>query len=326
MVNPELAGLPRLGAAFWAVAVPALALLALALRAWIQDRALIARRPPPGARVGPGGRKLHLIERPGPAGAPAIVFLHGNPGCALDFVHLQERLAGRLRSFSVDRPGFGWSERGGRRVPIGEQARRVREALGSLGVKDVVLVGFSFGSPVSLAYAAEHPDEVKALVLLVPVGDAETPYRLDPVQAALAWPLVGPLLSWTVAPLAFPAAARAGWEKAYAPCAVVDAPVRDTSPLLGRPRCLAATANDWTGLEGPFRALSARLPELRMPAEILAASGDRILGPSHARVLAERLSGANLVTLQQAGHQVIHTHPDEVLAAIDRAVQRAQRG
>jgi pimeloyl-ACP methyl ester carboxylesterase len=312
MVNLVLAALP-----------PAAVLLALAVRAWLQDRALIARRPAPGARVGPRGQQLHLIERPGPAGGPSLVFLHGNPGCALDFVHLQDRLAGRVRSFSVDRPGFGWSERGGRQVPLAEQARRVRGALGSAGVKDVVLVGFSYGSPVSLAYAAAHPDEVKALVLLVPVGDAEARYRMDAAQAMLAWPFIGALMSWTVAPLAFPAAARAGWKKAFAPCAVVDAVVRDTSPLVGRPACLAASASDWAGLQGPFRALSARLGELRMPVEILAASGDQVLGPSHARVLSEKLPGANLVTLTDAGHQVMHTHPDEVLAAIDRALQRA---
>ncbi|HVE82576.1 MAG TPA: alpha/beta hydrolase, partial [Myxococcales bacterium] len=120
---------PRLGALI--AAAVAVVLAALFAAALAREARFARARPPPGRLAGVPGRRIHLVERPGPD--PAVVFIHGNPGCSLDFVHLQDRLAGRRRSFSVDRPGSGWSER--QRAPLSPQAqaRLIRDALREAG-------------------------------------------------------------------------------------------------------------------------------------------------------------------------------------------------
>lgn len=319
MVNAIAVDAPRLGALIAAAVASAFALLYLASLA--REARLARGRPAPGRLVGDPGRRIHLLERPGPD--PAVVFIHGNPGCSLDFAHLQERLAGRCRSFSVDRPGSGWSER--ERAPLTPQAqaRRIRAALAAAGAREVVLAGFSFGAPVSVAYALEFPDEVRALALLAPVGDPSRPVEMDAAQAMLAWPVWGWMASWTFAPAAFPAASRGGWRRAFAPLPVMAEVTAAISPLIGRPRCLWATAADWAALPAAFAELAAGYGRLRVPVEILAAGEDQVLGPTHARALAEGVPGAHLEVVPGAGHQLMHTHPEAVLAAIERALARS---
>lgn len=320
MVNAIAFDAPRLGA--WIGGAVLLALAGLYLAARVREARLLRARPPPGRLVGGApGRRIHLIERPG--ADPAVVFIHGNPGCSLDFVHLQERLAGRRRTFSVDRPGSGWSER--ERAPLTPQAqaRRIRAALHAAGAREVVLAGFSFGGPVSVAYALEFPDEVRALALLAPVGDPHSPMEMDAAQAMLAWPLWGWMASWTFAPAVFPAAARGGWVKAFAPLPVVAAAAANASPLIGRPLCLWATAADWAALPAALPELAQGYGRIRAPVEILAAGEDHVVPAAHPRALAAGIPGANLTVIPGAGHQVMHTHPDEVLAAIERALARA---
>lgn len=287
--------------------------------AQVRDKRLLAERPPPGRLLGPRGRRIHAVERPGDG--PAVVFLHGNPGCSLDFVHLQERLGGR-RSFSVDRPGSGWSEREPSALSPRAQALLIRSALRDAGVEEVVLAGFSFGGPVSVAWALEFPREVKALALLAPVGDPASPMKMDPAQAMLAWPLWGPVASWTFAPLLFPLAAPGGWVNAFAPLPVKADAAAAASPLIGRPTCLWSTAKDWAALPAAMGELAARYPQVKAPVEILAAADDHVVGPSHAQALARGIPGANLKVIAGAGHQLMHTHPDEVVAAVARAVAR----
>lgn len=321
MVNAMAFEAPFLGVALGALAVAVVGILGvLFVLALLRERRLLRATPPPGRLLGDPGRRIHLVERPG--AKPAVVFIHGNPGCALDFVHLQDRLAGGRRSFSVDRPGSGWSDR--ERAPLTPQAqaRRIRAAVQAAGAREVVLAGFSYGGPVSVAWALEFPDEVKALALLAPVGDPRSPMKLDGAQAMLAWPVWGWVASWTFAPAVFPAAARAGWANAFAPLPVVPAAVAAASPLIGRPRCLWASAVDWVALPAAFEELAEGYGRIRAPVEILAAEKDNVLGPSHARALAERVPGAHLEVIPGAGHQIMHTHPDQVLAAIERATSR----
>jgi len=231
------------------MSIPIGLLVALFAALWVlarvREKRLLAERPPPGRLLGLRGQRIHAVERPG--SGPAVVFIHGNPGCSLDFVDVQKRLGGR-RSFSVDRPGSGWSEREPSALSPRAQALLIRNALRDTGVAEVVLAGFSFGGPVSVAWALEFPEEVKALALLAPVGDPASPMKLDAAQAMLAWPVWGWVASWTFAPAVFPLAAPGGWVKAFAPLPVKVDAAAAASPLIGRPTCLWSTAKDWAAL------------------------------------------------------------------------------
>lgn len=302
-------------------AVLALAALASAAVVLARERDFARDRPPPGRVIEVGGARVHAVER-GAAG-PAVVLLHGNPGTALDFEGVQDRLAADHRTVALDRPGYGWSDRPSSIVTPFDQARLVRDVARALGLDRPVIVGFSFGGAVSLAYAQRHPDELRALVLLAAVADPVEGHRVGAAQAALAWPIVGPAMAWLVAPHVAPGAIEGGFGEAFAPRPVDRRAVDRGRRMFARPGCLRASALDWAALASAFPQLASGYGRIRVPVEALAADGDRIVGPSHARHIAEHVPGARVETLANAGHQIPVTHADAVAGAVRRAAARA---
>lgn len=260
--------------------VLAAGLAALAARTWLTERDFARDHPPPGRLVDADGAKLHVIERG--TGSPPLLLIHGNPGSSLDFADtVMNELAKRHRVVAVDRPGHAWSERPTLPMTPLDQARSIHAAARTLGLERPVVVGFSYGGPVSLAYVTEFPADVRALVLLAALASPDDPHIGHPVQNALTWPVVGPLMAWTIGPLAAPGEIAKGLVAGFSPNPVDAAMLPKATLLWSRPGDLLATANDWPSLDASFRPLAARYPEIRVPVEALPGGGDRIVGPGH---------------------------------------------
>jgi pimeloyl-ACP methyl ester carboxylesterase len=110
----------------------------------------------------PAGRVHYLDEGEG----PVVFMVHGTPTWSFLYRRLIAPLRARYRCVAPDLPGFGLSER-----PAGwsyrphEQARIVAAIVDGLGLKDFTLVVHDFGGPIGLAYALDHPENVRRLVL-----------------------------------------------------------------------------------------------------------------------------------------------------------------
>jgi len=109
-----------------------------------------------------GGRLSYVDEG---AGAP-IVMVHGTPTWSFLYRHLIRDLSPRYRCVAPDHLGFGLSDR-----PPGwsyrpeDQARNLARLIETLGLKDLTLVVHDYGGPIGLAYALDHPENVRRLVL-----------------------------------------------------------------------------------------------------------------------------------------------------------------
>src|SRR6478609_9518815 len=111
------------------------------------------RNPPIGVFIQCDGVRLHYIERGNPT-APCVVMFHGNGSMLQDFIisGLVDLLAQTNRVICVDRPGFGYSQRPRFRIwNATAQAALFAKALNQLGIRDPVVLGHSWGTPVALA-------------------------------------------------------------------------------------------------------------------------------------------------------------------------------
>lgn len=115
-----------------------------------------------------GDADIHVAET-GPAEAPAVLFLHGWPESWRTWQDLMA-LAGRdHRAVAIDLPGIGDSTRGtsdGTKLAI---ARVVHALAGTLGLRDLTLVGHDIGGMVAYAYLREFTDLPRAVIMDVPV-------------------------------------------------------------------------------------------------------------------------------------------------------------
>ncbi|MFD1721929.1 alpha/beta fold hydrolase [Amnibacterium endophyticum] len=104
----------------------------------------------------PDGRTIAVVERGDPAGVP-VLELHGTPGSRLDGPD-GSALAG-VRLLSVDRPGYGGSDRlPGRRVVDTEAD--VAVVIGALGLPRVAVTGGGGRGPHALAAAWALPHRI----------------------------------------------------------------------------------------------------------------------------------------------------------------------
>jgi pimeloyl-ACP methyl ester carboxylesterase len=121
--------------------------------------------PPPGHYVQVGAHRLHLYCRG--EGSPAVVFDSGLGGSSLDWSRVQPDVASLTRACVYDRAGYGWSDPGPNPRTSTTLVAELSELLRRGGVSaPYVLVGHSFGGFNVRLFAAEHPEETAALVLI----------------------------------------------------------------------------------------------------------------------------------------------------------------
>ncbi|MEQ1853906.1 MAG: alpha/beta fold hydrolase, partial [Chthoniobacteraceae bacterium] len=178
----------------------------LLLVAGYQNRILYQpRRGPEDAFVAAAGRKgiqpwrdtqgrVIGWHRPNPRAANRIVVFHGNAGCALDrdyYIDAFQSLGGGAdwEVWIFEYPGYGprpGSPGRGAFIPSGRAARQDLPATDS---RPLFLLGESIGSGPACTLAAEMPDRIAGLALVVPIA------RLQEVaQQKIPWLPMGLLL------------------------------------------------------------------------------------------------------------------------------------
>lgn len=118
-------------------------------------------------RITVGGLATSVLV--GGSGAPgeAVVFVHGNPDAAADWMPLMTRVAEFAAVIAPDLPGFGSAEeRGDGDYSVPSYARFLDGVIRALGVQRVHLVAHDFGGPFAAAWAADHPAQVGSVTFV----------------------------------------------------------------------------------------------------------------------------------------------------------------
>ncbi len=200
------------------------------------------------------------------AGDPAgrrVVFVHGTPGNATDWQAFLHAPALNQHRLAIDRPGFGESGPQEPVISLSDQARAIAVLLESVGGPAVV-VGSSYGGPVALRLAADHPDLVAGLLL---VGGAADPGReqTHPLQRLAAAPAIAAMMPRALA--------------------------HSNAELLALRGELEALADDIGRIQAPVTILHG-LRDTLVPTENTAYVAERLKGVARKRV----------VLVAQAGH------------------------
>jgi 4,5:9,10-diseco-3-hydroxy-5,9,17-trioxoandrosta-1(10),2-diene-4-oate hydrolase len=133
------------------------------------------------------GMRLHYHEA-GPAspdGLPVVLLHGGGPGASgwSNFGRNLPVFAGRFRTFLVDQPGFGQSDR----PPVtGNYFTFAADALAgllkTLGIERAHLIGNSLGGGTAVRFALNYPDRAGRLVLMAPGGLGLNVLAPDPTE------------------------------------------------------------------------------------------------------------------------------------------------
>lgn len=290
----------------------------------VMARRLEKRYPPLGTFFDVGGYALHAVHLPaGPAAdLPPVVFIHGASGNLRDqLAAFREPLETRAELFFVDRPGHGYSARGGPEngFPDG-QARAIAKAMDKAGIARAIVSAHSFGAAVAVSFALQFPEKTIGLVLLAPAT--------HPWPGGVSWyvglaskPIIGRLFAHMLALPAGLGRVEAVAHGVFAPNKRPSDYIEKTgAPLVLRPKAFRDNAVDIANLHDHVTRMAPRYPEITAPTVIITGDRDRVVWPSlHSKGLARDIAGARLVTIANVGHKPDYVVTEVAIAAIETA-------
>jgi len=311
------------------ILIAIIVVLLAALAAWtrLKAREIEALYPPTGEMIDVGGYKLHAVHVPRPAGAdlPPLVFIHGASGNLLDqAVPFRPRFEGRAEMLFIDRPGHGWSERGGTAndTPDG-QADAIAAAMKAKGISRAIIIGHSFGGAIAASFALAHPQMTAGLVFLAPATHS-WPGGIAWYYGLTQTPLIGPLFANTLALPAGLSRLESGSACVFAPNPTPDDYISTTAPaLVLRPGAFRNNAIDVANLKPYVTRIAPRYPEIKSPAVIITGDSDSVvLAHIHSEGLARDIEGSELVWIRNLGHKPDHVTTDLAVRAIEKVAGR----
>jgi 3-oxoadipate enol-lactonase len=237
----------------------------------------------------------------GPADAPVVV-LSNSLGATRSMWDAQvPALAERFRVIGYDVRGHGESPSPPGPYTLDDLADDVVALLDEVGAERAHLVGVSLGGMTAMRLAVREPQRVDRMVLLCTSASTDPTHfreRAAAVRRGGTAPLAQAIVSRWVTP---------GFAAAH-------------PEVMARLEAMVAGADD----EGYAACcevvadveLRADLPRISAPTLVVSGADDLALPPEHQRVIAEGISGAELVTLSPGAHILTVEQPLQVIGAI----------
>lgn len=258
-----------------------------------------------------------FVQESGPPNAPAIVFMHAAGGWSETWRDALDACPARgFHCIAPDLPPLGFSQRpADDDYSLQRQAQRLVALLDALRLKQVVLVGHSFGARATVETAMLAPRRVRALVLVDPAlsldAGAEPPFL---IRALLNHPSLRAELSAAV--LTNPAFTRRLLTLFVADPAVA---TPERVAVYQRPLSVKGTARaavDWlptllTTVGSPRSAVRAAYQGLSMPTLLIWGEKDSTTPLEQGRDLQHLIPGARLTVIPKVGHMVPLENPAE---------------
>ncbi|MBZ7923234.1 alpha/beta hydrolase [Ensifer adhaerens] len=286
-------------------------------------RVFARRFPNVGELIDIGGYRLNSVHLPasGKADLPPVVFIHGASGNLLDQLHaFAPALDNRAEMLFVDRPGHGYSERGGAEndLPDG-QAAAIARLMDKRGIGRAVIVGHSFGGAIAASFALHHPERTAGLILLAPATHP-WPGGIDWYYRFTALPVIGWLFAHTLVTPLGQRRIEGGTRSIFSPNPRPGDYIDKTGPhLVLRPATFRNNARDIANLHAYLTATAPRYREITAQTVIITGDSDGIvLADIHSRGLARDIPGAELLWIGNLGHKPDYVVTDVVVAALEK--------
>ena len=105
---------------------------------------------------------LHFVEQ---GGGKPLILLHGNGEDGSYFKHQINCFSADYRVIAIDTRGHGQSSRGEKPFTIVQFAEDLHDFMDEKGIAKAILLGFSDGGNIALAFALKYPERVERMIV-----------------------------------------------------------------------------------------------------------------------------------------------------------------
>ena len=272
--------------------------------------------------------RLGQIEYAVEGAGHAVLGLHGAMG-GYDQGLILERTVGEsgYRFIAVSRPGYLGTPLSSGRTPE-QQADLYAALLDVLGIREAAVMAVSGGGPSALQFALRHRERCWALVLISTCGtkiDTPVPMSFKVMKLLMRFRWFSAMMSKRVERNPEQAALRSITDPVVRARTLRDPEVGSLFTALLRSTAdrmalrLAGTENDIA----VTRTTDYPLERIAVPTLVVHGTADRVVPFAvHAKPLAERIPGAELVAIEDGEHVAIFTHRNEVRARITEFLRK----
>ncbi|MFZ1742005.1 MAG: alpha/beta hydrolase [Pontixanthobacter sp.] len=263
-----------------------------------------------------GGLTVHLRDE-GPRDGVPIILLHGSNSDLLTWNPWVQRLSDTYRIIRFDQPGHGLTGASpDEDYSVATYVKTIDRVADKLGLKTFYLGGNSMGGGHTLAYAIEHPDRVRGLILVDASGAARMQSADKDEGGNIGFTIARmPGLNQIMKHITPRSVVEKSFRQSVSNQAIVTPEAVDRYwEMLRYPGNRAATISRFSRPNKPFS--SEQLAALKMPALIIWGDKDALIPLASGQWLGQNLPNSEMVVFKNIGHLPMEEIPDESAQAV----------
>jgi pimeloyl-ACP methyl ester carboxylesterase len=271
----------------------------------------------PYARLGPPDAPVKLFYEEAGKGSP-VLLIHGFGTSTYTWRHIAPELALNHRVIAVDLKGFGQSDKPfDTRYSVSDQAELLAQFIEDHGLRDLTVVGHSFGGGVALRLVLDHDQRlegrIKKLVLLDSIA---YPQHIPVFFRLLDMPIVSHLGVSMVPPIV---QTRVALRIAYFDDNKIDPEEVETyaAPLRTAAGKHAIIYSAREIVPQDLEAVAESYKSITLPTLILWCDHDRIVPLEVGLKLRRTLPNSSLRLVQECGHMPQEEQPATTLKLLE---------
>jgi pimeloyl-ACP methyl ester carboxylesterase len=248
---------------------------------------------------------------------PDLLFIHGVPGSIEDWESLIPVLSPRYRLTLYDRPGHGFSSAENIEYNLEHNARIAFGLIDKLQLKDVIVIGHSYGGSIVMAMAVQKTLSVKGFIA---VGGTSYEVRhIDPLFCIIRLPLIGRGFASIASVTVGAGMVAEGIEQAFHPNlkAIPAGFTNRRKTIWLQTRVICTIAREELNLNHDLQRIIPRYRDIQKSFIIIHGSDDLLVPSDDSRRLHSVLPNSRLIILKNTGHQVQYAQSGAIVKAID---------
>ena len=257
--------------------------------------------------------RLHYVDHGGDAAVSAVA-LHGFALNCHSFDEVGPALSDQLHWYAIDQRGHGYSDRAAELSDYSRDhmADDIRGFIESQSLDRPVVIGHSMGGMNAMTFAAEHPDQLRALIL-IDVGPGVNVDGVSQVRQFVAGPYeLDSLDAWVdMTHQYYPFRSKEGIRKRLA-VSLRETPDGKMAKMFDE-RFREA---DFRGVADARSGIWETAMALTVPTLLLHGENSPVLKREQAEEFAEKVPVVKLVTIPEAGHSVAGDQPEAFVEAV----------
>jgi pimeloyl-ACP methyl ester carboxylesterase len=218
-----------------------------------------------------------------------------------------------------DNRGVGNTTTGTKQFSIQQFANDSAGLLDALKIQKANVLGFSMGSFIAQQFVLTHPEKVDRLVLVASTCGGKDNVPNSPEVLELAKKLLSSVVNNT--PIE-PQEVKAAVALSYGPTWIKLHPdILESIPTNAKDLLLSGMGPDtyiqqekitqnWKSTN--WSGVCSQLPNIAKPTLVITGTEDVTIPAANSLIIAEKIPGAWLVQIKDAGHQITSQYPDEI--------------